>query len=213
MNKMAVTFVTGNKNKLAEVQAILADVLPNLKSQALDCKCSNYPFIHFLFWFLLVPEYQGEPEEIAKEKVKLAAQQINGPVLTEDTSLCYNALHGLPGPYIKWFLEKLGHDGLNKLLAGYTDKTAYAQCIFAFCAGPTSEPIVFDGRCPGRIVPARGPNTFGWDPIFQPDNAQGTPGTQTFAEMDKKEKNQISHRSRSLQLVKDYFAKHPQYRT
>jgi hypothetical protein len=23
---------------------------------------------------------------------------------------------GLPGPYIKWFLEKLGHDGLNKLL-------------------------------------------------------------------------------------------------
>ena len=35
---MAVTFVTGNKNKLEEVQAILADVLPNLRSQALDCK-------------------------------------------------------------------------------------------------------------------------------------------------------------------------------
>jgi inosine/xanthosine triphosphate pyrophosphatase family protein len=38
LKKMAVTFVTGNKNKLAEVQAILADVLPNLKSQDLDCK-------------------------------------------------------------------------------------------------------------------------------------------------------------------------------
>lgn len=38
MNRMAVTFVTGNKNKLAEVQAILADVLPNLKSQPLDRK-------------------------------------------------------------------------------------------------------------------------------------------------------------------------------
>jgi len=37
IKKMAVTFVTGNKNKLAEVQAILGDVLPNLKSQALDC--------------------------------------------------------------------------------------------------------------------------------------------------------------------------------
>ena len=35
---MSVTFVTGNKNKLAEVQAILADVLPNLKSQNLDRK-------------------------------------------------------------------------------------------------------------------------------------------------------------------------------
>jgi inosine triphosphate pyrophosphatase len=161
----------------------------------------------------LVPEYQGEPEEIAKEKAKLAAQQVNGPILTEDTSLCFNALHGLPGPYIKWFLDKLGHDGLNKLLAGYEDKTAYAQCVFAFCAGPNSEPIVFDGRCPGRIVPARGPNAFGWDPVFQPDNDQGQAGSQTFAEMDKKEKNRISHRSRSLQLVKDYFAKHPEYQT
>ena len=36
---MSVTFVTGNKNKLAEVQAILGDALPNLKSQELDCKC------------------------------------------------------------------------------------------------------------------------------------------------------------------------------
>jgi inosine/xanthosine triphosphate pyrophosphatase family protein len=37
---MAVMFVTGNKDKLAEVQAILADVLPNLRSQDLDCKYS-----------------------------------------------------------------------------------------------------------------------------------------------------------------------------
>jgi len=35
----------------------------------------------------------------------------------EDTSLCFNALGGLPGVYIKWFLEKLGHDGLNRMLA------------------------------------------------------------------------------------------------
>ena len=44
-------------------------------------------------------------------------------------------LHGYAGPYIKWFLQKLGHDGLNRLLAGYEDKTAYAQCIFAYMAG------------------------------------------------------------------------------
>lgn len=28
--------------------------------------------------------------------------------MVEDTSLCFNALQGLPGPYIKWFLDKLG---------------------------------------------------------------------------------------------------------
>lgn len=39
--------------------------------------------------------------------------------MVEDTSLCYNALGGMPGPYIKWFLDKLGHEGLNKILAGY----------------------------------------------------------------------------------------------
>jgi inosine/xanthosine triphosphate pyrophosphatase family protein len=38
---------------------------------------------------------------------------------TQDTCLCFEALKGLPGPYIKWFLDKLGLDGLNNLLAGY----------------------------------------------------------------------------------------------
>jgi len=41
----------------------------------------------------------------------------------------------------------------------------------------------------------------GWDPIFQPDGYD-----VTYAEMEKKEKNLISHRGRSLALLKDYFA-------
>lgn len=45
--------------------------------------------------------------------------QIDGPVIVEDTSLCFNALNGLPGVYIKWFLSSLGHDGLNKMLDGF----------------------------------------------------------------------------------------------
>lgn len=81
--------------------------------------------------------------------------------MVEDTSLCYNALGGLPGVYIKWFLEKTGHDGLNNLLAAYPDKSAYAQCIFSFSAGPGHEPITFVGRTEGTIVPARGPLDFG----------------------------------------------------
>jgi inosine triphosphate pyrophosphatase len=108
-----------------------------------------------------LPELQGEPEEVAREKCKIAAKAVNGPVLTEDTSLCFNALGGLPGIYIKWFLEKLGHEGLNNLLMAYPDKSAYAQCIFAFSLGPDEEPLVFVGRTPGKIVPARGPLNFG----------------------------------------------------
>jgi len=61
----------------------------------------------------------------------------------------------------KYFLQALGHEGLNKMLAAYEDKTAFAVCTFAYCAGPGQEPILFQGRTQGKIVPARGPGIFG----------------------------------------------------
>ncbi|CAI5504196.1 unnamed protein product [Closterium sp. Naga37s-1] len=45
---------------------------------------------------MAVPELQGEPEDISKEKARLAAAKVDGPVLVEDTCLCFNALNGLP---------------------------------------------------------------------------------------------------------------------
>ncbi|KAM1301924.1 hypothetical protein EV1_012925 [Malus domestica] len=225
-----VTFVTGNAKKLEEVRAILGTSIP-FNSLKLD-----------------LPELQGEPEDISKEKARLAAIQVNGPVLVEDTCLCFNALKGLPedmqinlrnliqhtyclfksqvearrySPSVrdlglssqgggltdslqlcsKWFLQKLGHEGLNNLLMAYEDKSAYALCSFSFTTGPSVEPITFLGKTPGRIVPARGPTDFGWDPVFQPDGYE-----QTYAEMPKEEKNKISHRFRALALVKSHFA-------
>ncbi|GLC76767.1 hypothetical protein PLESTF_001831500 [Pleodorina starrii] len=181
-----IFFATGNKKKLEEVAAILASgaALPfTVEAAKLD-----------------LPELQGEPEEISKEKCRIAAREVGGAVMVEDTSLCFNAMHGLPGPYIKWFLEKLGHDGLNRMLAGFDDKTAYAQCIFAYTPGPDHEPITFVGRTEGRIVPARGPSDFGWDPVFQPDGFD-----LTYAEMEKEAKNKISHRYRSLDKLRNHL--------
>ena len=45
-------------------------------------------------------EMQGDPVEIARAKVSLAATKVNTPVMTEDVSLCFNAYNGLPGPYM-----------------------------------------------------------------------------------------------------------------
>ncbi|PGG98924.1 RdgB/HAM1 family non-canonical purine NTP pyrophosphatase [Polytolypa hystricis UAMH7299] len=177
-----LNFITGNKNKLAEVKAILGDAI-DIQDRAVE-----------------VPEIQGSIEEIAKEKCRVAAEMVGGPVLTEDTALEFNALKGLPGPYIKWFLEKLGHDGLNKLVDPYEDKSIVAVCTFAFSSGPGEEPILFQGRTEGRIVPARGPPNFGWDPIFEYEG-------KTFAEMEKDEKVGFSSRKLSVAHT-DEMARH-----
>ncbi|VDM67503.1 unnamed protein product [Strongylus vulgaris] len=59
-------------------------------------------------------EFQGEPDYVAERKAKEAAERVEGPLL--DTSLCFNALGGLPGVYVKWFLKKLGPSGLHQML-------------------------------------------------------------------------------------------------
>jgi inosine triphosphate pyrophosphatase len=185
-----ITFVTGNAKKLEEVKRILG----------IDSKDSKMPF-HLTNMKVDLPELQGDPVTIAKEKCRAAANEVQGAVITEDTSLCFNALNELPGPYIKWFLEKCGLDGLNKMIEAHDDKTGYAQTIVAFCPGPGKEPAIFDGRTSGTIVMPRGKLDFGWDPIFQPNEGGG----KTYAEMGKGEKDVISHRSRAFGQLREYL--------
>ncbi|KAK2976038.1 hypothetical protein RJ640_029911 [Escallonia rubra] len=167
-----VTFVTGNAKKLEEVQAILGQSVP-FRSIKLD-----------------LPELQGEPEDISKEKARLAAKEVNGPVLVEDTCLCFNALEGLPG--------------LNNLLMAYEDKSAYALCIFSLAIGPNEEPITFLGKTPQfRLdTPVAGSQSS----ILNKIRCELKMTGQDYAEMPKEEKNKISHRYKALALVKSHFA-------
>lgn len=179
-SKPKLTFITGNAKKLQEVRQILPNDFPyELVAKKID-----------------LPELQGgDAKEIALEKCRLASEQIRGPCFTEDTCLSFTALNGMPGPYIKWFLEKCGHDGLNRMLVGFDDKSATASTFLAFTEGDKDDEIhVFEGATPGKIVQPRGCLDFGWDPIFEPDEGEG----KTYAEMEKNAKNQISHRSRAL---------------
>ena len=186
------TFVTGNKKKLEEVQKILADVDGmTLVNQKID-----------------LPELQGDPIYVSREKCLLAVKEVNGgAVVTEDTSLCFNALNGMPGPYIKWFLESCGHEGLNMMLDGYEDRSAYAQTCVAYCAGDGDETVhVFDGRTKGNIVAPRGPLDFGWDPVFEcSEGEEGVSKGVTYAEMNKDVKNKISHRARAFEQLKKFL--------
>ena len=49
----------------------------------------------------------------------------------------------------------------------------------------------------------RGPDLFGWDPIFQPKGFD-----VTYAEMESDAKNSISHRGRALEKLSSYFTEH-----
>ncbi|XP_005795604.1 inosine triphosphate pyrophosphatase [Xiphophorus maculatus] len=184
--RKTVVFVTGNPKKVEEVVHILGDQFPyKVVSKKID-----------------LPEYQGEPDEVCIQKCKEAARQIDGPVIVEDTCLCFRALGGLPGPYIKWFLNQLQPTGLHTLLAGFEDKSAWALCTFAFSAG-RGEPVqLFRGKVEGMIVEPRGPPDFGWDPCFEPDGYD-----KTYAELPKEVKNSISHRYRALAAMSEHFAK------
>lgn len=175
-----IYFITGNKNKLKEAKAILEDFeIINLDIE--------------------LPELQGEPEDIVKEKAKLAAKKLDKPVFVEDTCLCFNALNGMPGPYIKHFIEKIGREGLVRLLSGYEDKSARGIAIIGYCE-PGKKPEIFEGVVDGIIVEPKCESGFGWDPIFVPKGYQ-----ETFAEMGAEEKNKVSHRKRALEKFREFL--------
>lgn len=147
-----------------------------------------------------LPELQGYSEDIAKKKAKAAFDIVKKPVIVDDTSLCFDCLNGLPGPYIKWFLDSVGHEGLVKMTKGFDNNSAYAQTIFAYCYDAEAEPILFKGVTKGKIVMPRGENNMGWDPVFEPEGFG-----KTYAEMDKEEKNKISQRFLAAEKLIEYF--------
>ncbi|HLP35012.1 MAG TPA: non-canonical purine NTP pyrophosphatase [Amoebophilaceae bacterium] len=182
-----VQFVTSNTGKFKEFQEILGDGL-------------GFNFVHRA---LELPELQAPLEEIAVNKCMQAAEIVQGPVLVDDAALAFKALNGLPGPYTKEFLQKIGLVGLNNMLAAYQDKTAQAICTLAYTAGPGKEIKLFTGSVEGQIVvPTHPIKAMSFDAIFQPDGAHSS-----YAEMGSKAKNNCSHRYKALMLLKGFFLK------
>jgi len=189
-----IVFVTGNKNKLKEVQNHLGD---KLGAYIINKKID-------------LTEIQGTPEEIIKAKLLEASKVQNGPIMVEDTCLCFTELKELPGPYIKTFLTKLGKQGLIKLANGYTKRDATALCLIGFLNRKNNEKVensmvqIFRGECKGSIsTKIQGQNGFGWDPIFIPN--ENNTKKLSFAEITMEEKNKISHRANVLNKFKPFM--------
>jgi len=192
--KLNIAFVTGNAMKQREINTILS-------SHGDTSAGSGESFVNLRILDVDLPEIQEiNTEAVAKNKAIQGAQLAGGACVVEDTSLEFHALGGMPGPFIKWFQDKLGSDGLYKILIGYEDKSATAVCTLAFCPYPHADPIVFTGRCTGKIVAPVEGRGFGWDTIFVPDGE-----TEPFSCMSTEQKCLISHRSRAVVQWADWL--------
>ena len=105
----------------------------------------------------------------------------------------YQIEHQKPGPYIKWFQQKLKSEGLYNLLTAYEDKSAVCVCTLAFCPYPHADPVLFTGKTHGKIVQPLPGLGFGWDSIFVPDGEE-----KPFSMMSTEEKNALSHRGKAV---------------
>ncbi|KPI89010.1 Inosine triphosphate pyrophosphatase [Leptomonas seymouri] len=217
-----VFLVSGNKGKLSEVQHYLNKAKITVEAVKVDLTETQNSSAELISHDKAVEAYR------LVNKMPVGEPLRNGgiPVIVDDTSLEFDALGGLPGPYVKWFLDRLGVEGLLKMVRGFaaagegesmqpapTHRQAAAVCIISYCYGvdeAAGTPLVkqFKGVCRGALPSTpRGTVGFGWDSIFAPE-AQQPPYDKTFAEMTVEAKNALSHRAKALGLLTSYLKTH-----
>lgn len=188
---------THNQGKLEEITALLAPFGITVSS-AKDHGLSE-------------PDETGTTfVENARIKAHAAASATGLPALADDSGIEIEALGGAPGVYTADWAETpngrdfimamtRAHDELEKIAA--PDPRLARFCCTLVLAWPDGHDEVFPGVMPGRLVwPMRGEQGHGYDPIFQPDGYD-----QTFGEMDRWEKNKISHRADAFRKLVTIF--------
>lgn len=177
--------ITGNPGKAEELKALLH--LDNIEISYKDLELHEIQSLDL--------------EEVGYHKTKSALSFINeikdyDAVITDDTSLLCEALNGLPGPLIKWFLHSVGAAGVLEMLEE-KDQTTTASCLLSLGMVKTGEIHQFRGDVPGQYVSPKGKDGFGWDQFFLPASQ-----TKTYGEMSLDEKNKISHRAKAIEKLK-----------
>ena len=191
-----VFLASRNSGKLAEMQRILGEHAPDLVVVGLDD----------------VPAYDEPVEDqptfegnaLLKARAGLAATGL--PALADDSGLCVDALHGMPGVLsARWSgLPKDDHRNNQLVLDQLADvpderRADHFACAVAFCH-PDGTDLVVHGEMHGRVIrEQRGSGGFGYDVLFVADE-HADAGT-TSAELTPAEKDRISHRGRALREI------------
>ena len=131
------------------------------------------------------PEIQaGSSTEIASQMALQAAKETQAPVIREDHSLCLNALHGMPGPFVSWFDKNLPVKKLLSLMKSEKDRRGYFELAAAY-AKPNGEVKTYKYRVPIKISDKPKGNRGNWNKaIILIDNPK-----KTLAESEEGENN------------------------
>ena len=168
-----------------------------------------------------VPEVVEDAETLlgnARLKARALVAATGEPAVADDTGLEVDALGGIPGVYSARYAgeDATYADNVEKLLrelAALDDRGGLRRARFktvALVAFPDGTELWAEGAVEGSITTEpRGASGFGYDPVFAPEASEGGDG-RTFAQMEAKEKDAISHRGRAFRsLAVLLAARHP----
>jgi len=188
---MKLVFSTNNSNKLKEVQEMLPKSIQLLSLSDINC-------------FDEVEETEATLEGNAKLKADYITNNFKLNCFADDTGLEVESLDGKPGVYSARFAGEPANatNNMNKLLAELKQKTnRKAQFRTAIALNLNGKLFLFEGICKGEILTEKqGEKGFGYDPIFKPNGFD-----ESFAEMDSKTKNKISHRGIAIQKLVEFL--------
>ena len=182
---MKVTFITTNKHKFEEVVDILKPY--DIELEQLDMEYDE--------------NHDASMEEVVRGAVRLLADELDKPVLIEDTGLFFKAYDGFPGALPKFVINTLGFKGIFKLLEG-ENRDAEFVTVAGYCE-PGGEPQLFEGYMKGQIhetIENPDKDEMPYDKIFFSTEAQ-----KLITHMTIQEKTKISQRAEALRKFGDYM--------
>ena len=192
-----IIFATGNAGKMKEVREILKD----LNVEVLSMKEAGI---------------QADVEENGKtfqENAVIKAREImkisGEVVLADDSGLEIDYLNKEPGIYSARYMGedtsyRIKNGNLIERLQGVPDEKRTARFVCAIAAAfPDGSVETTEGTIEGRIgYEEKGENGFGYDPIFYVPEFGCT-----TAELTGEQKNQVSHRGKALEAMKEILKK------
>ncbi len=194
--KTKLLIATRNAHKVGEIAAILPD-------------CFEIASLNDLPEAPEIEENGATFAANAALKAVGISRLFKGLVLADDSGLCVDALGGAPGIHSARFAGEHGNDAANNALlleklAGMPQEAPFsARFVCSLCLAQDGAVLAeLEGKVEGQIsLEVSGVGGFGYDPLFIPMGYD-----KSFGELDAQLKNEISHRAKALDALRDYFA-------